>query len=113
MTPDPSFADRNLLFGILALQLNFISQSTLMSAMNAWVLDKTKPLGSILLAQGRLTGGQLQALDALLVQHLIAHGGDSDNSLRAIATPSTVAAQLSSVNDPDVQASVSRYGAGQ
>ena len=33
--------DRNLLFGILALQMDFISRDTLIEAMNAWVLDKT------------------------------------------------------------------------
>jgi hypothetical protein len=41
-------ADRNLLFGILAVQLDFVSRDALIAAMNAWVLDKTKPLGRIL-----------------------------------------------------------------
>jgi len=36
-------ADRNLLFGILALQMDFISREQLISAMHAWVLDKGKP----------------------------------------------------------------------
>ncbi len=35
-------ADRNLLFGILALQMDFISRDALIAAMNAWVLDKAK-----------------------------------------------------------------------
>jgi hypothetical protein len=33
-------ADRNLLFGILALQMDFISRDALIQGMNAWVLDK-------------------------------------------------------------------------
>jgi hypothetical protein len=37
-------SDRNLLFGILALQMDFISRDALIAAMNAWVLDKAKPL---------------------------------------------------------------------
>jgi hypothetical protein len=41
-------ADRNLLFGVLALQMDFVSRETLIAAMNAWVLDKHKPLGPIL-----------------------------------------------------------------
>jgi eukaryotic-like serine/threonine-protein kinase len=41
--------DRNLLFGILALQMDFIGRDALVKAMNAWVLDKAKPLGRILL----------------------------------------------------------------
>jgi hypothetical protein len=35
-------ADRNLLFGILALQMGFLSRDALVAAMNAWVLDKTR-----------------------------------------------------------------------
>jgi hypothetical protein len=33
-------ADRNLLFGILALQMDFISRDALIQGMNAWVLDR-------------------------------------------------------------------------
>src|SRR5450432_1785558 len=40
-----STTDRNLLFGILALQMDFISRDALIVAMNAWVLEKSKPLG--------------------------------------------------------------------
>ena len=40
-------ADRNLLFGILALQMDFISREALITAMNAWVLTKSKPLGQL------------------------------------------------------------------
>ena len=38
-------SDRNLLFGILAVQMDFVSRDDLIAAMNAWVLDKVKPLG--------------------------------------------------------------------
>jgi hypothetical protein len=41
-----SSADRNLLFGILALQMDFISRDQLVAGMNAWVLDKTQPLAA-------------------------------------------------------------------
>ena len=43
-TPSAS-SDRNLLFGILALQVNFISRDALIKGMNAWVLEKHRPLG--------------------------------------------------------------------
>ena len=43
-----SNADRNLLFGILALQLDFIARDALIAAMHAWVLEKSKPLGQVL-----------------------------------------------------------------
>jgi hypothetical protein len=47
-------SDRNLLFGILALQMDFISRDQLIQAMNAWVLAKDKPLGQILQDQNAL-----------------------------------------------------------
>ena len=40
--PAPS-ADRNLLFGILAVQLDFVSRDALIDAMNAWLLKKARP----------------------------------------------------------------------
>ncbi len=49
-------ADRNLLFGILALQMDFIGRDALIQAMHAWVLDKTKPLGQILQEHKALAG---------------------------------------------------------
>jgi hypothetical protein len=37
-------ANRNLLFGILALQMDFIGRDALIAGMNAWVLGR--PLGT-------------------------------------------------------------------
>ena len=46
--------DRNLLFGILALQVDFVTRDDLVAAMNAWALAKHKPLGQILVETGAL-----------------------------------------------------------
>ena len=94
-------ADRNLLFGVLALQLNFVTRDALVAAMHAWVLDKTKPLGQILLDQGRLTAGQFQALEALLGEHLQAHGSPLE-SLRSLAPGSEVRSAIESIDDPEL-----------
>jgi eukaryotic-like serine/threonine-protein kinase len=96
-------ADRNLLFGILALQMGFLGRDALVSAMHAWVLDKQKPLGQILLEQRQLTGEQLRALDALIVQHLKAHGDNAERSLQALTGISTIAVLLNPVADADVR----------
>src|SRR5262249_38730106 len=53
-----SSADENLLFGILALQIDFINRDQLVAAMNAWVLQKHKALGDILQEQGALDAEQ-------------------------------------------------------
>ncbi len=47
-------ADRNLLFGILALQMDFVSREQLIAGMHAWVLAKARPLGEILCEQRAL-----------------------------------------------------------
>ncbi len=49
-----SEADRNLLFGVLALQMDFITREALIAAVSAWIRDKAKPLARILVAQGSL-----------------------------------------------------------
>jgi hypothetical protein len=46
-------ADRNLLFGLLALQMDFITRDALVEATHAWVLDKIKPLGQVLVGADR------------------------------------------------------------
>ena len=63
-------ADRNLLFGILALQMDFIRRDALIAAMNAWVLDKTKPLGQILREQGALAAADHELLEVMVQRHL-------------------------------------------
>src|SRR5207302_1883684 len=45
---DAACADRNLLFGVLALQMDFVTRDALVAAMNAWGLDTAMPLGHIL-----------------------------------------------------------------
>lgn len=47
MAPRPA-SDQNLLFGVLALQMDFVSRDQLVEAMNAWALAKHEALGQIL-----------------------------------------------------------------
>src|ERR671912_636362 len=63
-------ADRNLLFGILAVQMDFIGRDALVEAMHAWVLDKHKPLGRVLRERGALADDEHALLEAMLEKHL-------------------------------------------
>jgi tetratricopeptide (TPR) repeat protein len=101
-------ADHNLLFGILALQLNFISRDALIEAMNAWVLDKRRLLGQILLAHGRLGPERLQLLESVVLEHLKAHGDDPQRSLAAVGQSLPVRQALDDIADGDVQASLAQ-----
>jgi tetratricopeptide (TPR) repeat protein len=105
-------ADRNLLFGILAVQLDFINKDALIAAMNAWVIDKSSPLGDILRDQGQLSAERLQLLTALVAEHLKQHGGDPQRSLGALTSIElTLKQQLAALPDSAVQASLVQVSA--
>jgi hypothetical protein len=53
-----SNVDRNLLFGCLALQNNFISREELITAVSAWLVDKSRALDEILRERGALAEEQ-------------------------------------------------------
>jgi WD40 repeat protein/tRNA A-37 threonylcarbamoyl transferase component Bud32 len=99
-------ADRNLLFGILALQMDFIGRDALIAAMHTWVLDKAKALGQILREQGALSGERHVLLDALVQEHLKQHSNDPEKSLAAVSSVGSVRDDLERITDPDLQASL-------
>jgi serine/threonine-protein kinase len=106
-----ALADRNLLFGILAVQMDFISRNALIAAMNAWVLDKTKPLGEVLHDLGHLSPERLRLLDALVAEHLQAHHDDPQRSLASLTSASSVSQALQEVEDADVHAALTAVSA--
>ena len=99
-------SDRNLLFGILALKLDFISRDALIDAMNAWSLDKAKPLGDILVEQKALSAELNARLQALMLEHIKQHNNDPQQSLAAIGPVGDVKKDLEQIADPDLQASM-------
>jgi serine/threonine-protein kinase len=101
-------ADRNLLFGILAVQMDFIKRDQLITAMNAWVLAKATPLGQILLEQGALSRERHALLEALVQEHLKLHDNDPQKSLAAVTSAGPLRDRLQEVTDPDVRASLAQ-----
>jgi len=79
-------ADRNLLFGVLALQMDFITRDALIAAMNAWVLQKQRSLGEILEAQGALAPGDRALLEPLVSRHIAQHRDDPSRSLASLSS---------------------------
>ena len=76
--------DRNLLFGILAFQLDFVSQAQLIETMQAWMLRKEKTLGEVLVEKGFLSTPRRELLDTLVAEHVRQHGDDPERSLVVI-----------------------------
>jgi WD40 repeat protein len=108
-TPSRPGADRNLLFGILALQMDFIRRDALIAAMNAWVLDKARPLGQILVEQQALWPDERDALDGLVAKHLAHHQDDLAKSLAAVAVSPPLREELGGLADGDLQASLAQF----
>jgi eukaryotic-like serine/threonine-protein kinase len=91
--------DRNLLFGILALQNNFISRESLLAAFALWIVEKQQALGMILIEQGRLTQSQYDLLVALTDQHILQHGNDPEQSLAVVSSVGSIREQLMHLGD--------------
>ncbi|HVJ80201.1 MAG TPA: serine/threonine-protein kinase, partial [Planctomycetia bacterium] len=96
-------ADLNLLFGILCVQNGFVTTQTLIEGMNAWVLDKRRPLSDILKERG-LSVTEHDAVAAMVALQLARHGDDPAASLAAL--PTDESATLYKFADSDVQASL-------
>src|SRR5258708_7189737 len=99
-------ADRNLIFGLLALQMDFLTSEQLLDALHAWMLRKSTPIGEILRERGLLTGRRRVLLEGIVEEHIAQHGGDAVASLAALRVEDSVRADFERLDDPDVQASV-------
>ena len=103
---DRSAADRNLLFGVLALQLDFITRDQLIEGMHIWVLERSKPLAEILEAKGFLAKADGDLLVLLVGRHIAQHGGEAEVSLKTLSIVTPVVDWLQQIDDSDVQHSL-------
>jgi serine/threonine-protein kinase len=104
--------DQTLLFGLLALQLDFIDRDHLVAALHAWVDEKTRSLTDILHEQGVLTAGSARLLELVVEEHVRTHGSDARRSLTALSSRGGVPEGLLAIDDPDLQASLENLRAG-
>jgi hypothetical protein len=63
---EPNKSDTNLLFGILAMKMNFIRQDDLLEAMGIWFLDRQKSLGEILIERQAISPKDCALLDSMV-----------------------------------------------
>src|SRR5437868_647260 len=82
-------ADRNLLFGMIALQNDFISREQLVAAFDVWVHDKSRGLPDILEIQRSLSPDDRGFMDRLIEKFVAKHGGDVERSLEALSVVSS------------------------
>jgi eukaryotic-like serine/threonine-protein kinase len=85
-----SALDRNLLFGVLALRMDFVSQGELIAAIRAWGLEMEKPFDQVLVERGALAEDERSLLDPLVGKQLEQLGDDADRSDLALSAVSWI-----------------------
>src|SRR6516165_1949719 len=103
-------ADRDLLFGLLALQNGLIDQVQLVAAFQAWTRAKARPLAQHLADRGDLDAEQRAGVEAMVVLHLKKHGGDAERSLAASPAGRSTRESLARIGDPGINATLDRVG---
>lgn len=99
--------DRNLLFGVLALQLGLIDSDQFIAACRAWTVRKNVPLSQILIEQGWLRPAGRADVDRLLGRKLMRFDGQVPSSLESVANDE-VRRALSLFNDSEIQSSLDK-----
>jgi serine/threonine-protein kinase len=97
--------DRNLLFGVLALQTDLLDPARFAEACSAWASRKGTPLADLLVERGWLTPADRADVEKLLDRKLKKHGGDAHAGLAEVTTD-PVRQSLARVADPDVRQSL-------
>jgi PAS domain S-box-containing protein len=96
--------DRNLLFGVIALQADMIDPAQFIEACLLWTGRKQQALADLLVERGWISGADRGHVDYLLERKLRKHGGDVRASLAAI--PDHVRHTLADLGDEDIQRSL-------
>jgi tRNA A-37 threonylcarbamoyl transferase component Bud32 len=78
--------ERDLLFGLLALQMDFVTRSALAEAVEDWKRRPGRPLDRVLLERGAISAEAHGALGPLVLLHLRMHGDDAGRSLASLPT---------------------------
>ncbi len=100
--------NRNLLFGLLALQNGMVDQSDLVAAFRGWVRDKNQSLAAYLIERGQLEEDCKSALDALVELYEKDLGQNVERGVAAtLGRHDSLRAELERSLDPDAQSLVS------
>jgi serine/threonine-protein kinase len=102
--------NRNLLFGIMTLQMDYITRDALVAALRVWVEHRERSLGQILVDQGALSADDRRWMETAVDRHIQQHGNDPSQSLAAISSLGSALDVLREIPDPDLQESLASVG---
>ncbi|MFO0925647.1 MAG: serine/threonine-protein kinase [Gemmataceae bacterium] len=104
--PPPRDPDRNLLVGVLALQLDFIAREDLLGVLAVWTGDRTRSLGQLLVEAHALAAHRLPLLEELAGECLARHNGDVSAALAAMCQARSVYLDLAEVTTDGMHSSM-------
>lgn len=96
--------DRNLLFGVLALQADLIDATQFIEACLLWTNRKQEPLADLLLGRGWIEPADRAHIEYLLERKLQKHGGDVQAGVAGI--PDDIKRSLAALEDEDINRSL-------
>ena len=101
--------ERQILLGLIASQLQLVTQSQFVAALSEWSKDTDEDLSGIFLRQGALSEESIGLIRPLLEQHVALHGGDVQRSLASLDAGSGVLERsLAAVGDGELAKTVVR-----
>ena len=71
-----STTDRNLLFGMMALQNDMVLQDQLIEAFQIWILNKSRSVSTILEEKGWIESDDANQIQKLLERRIVKAGGE-------------------------------------
>ncbi len=98
--------ERNLLVGVLALQLEIVSRRELVSAFQAWLTNRSKPLEDLLLSRGAISKQQQELVAAMADKYVQLFAADLSQNLSKLSQFSSIASYLNDLNDADLDATL-------
>jgi serine/threonine-protein kinase len=101
-----AFSDRNLLLGVVAWKLGFISRDQFLTGMSAWAGGKATSLGDALIELGTMTPERRDVLEALVDAHVQAHDHSPQKSLAVLGPLGDLGEQLRELGAAELTASL-------
>ncbi len=102
-------ADRNLLFGIVAVQMNFVTRESFLSAVKGSLSNNARPLAEILIKTGAITAEHQKMLEALVDALLKQHDNNLQRCIDALSSIKTIRDDLDQLQDPELTVRVQQH----
>jgi tetratricopeptide (TPR) repeat protein/tRNA A-37 threonylcarbamoyl transferase component Bud32 len=103
-------AEKDLLFGLLALQNRLVNESQLVAGVRSWTLEKGRSLADHLVSRGGFDAADRAAVTALVERYLKKHEDDIERSLADLPMTSSARKTLAELGDPQVDATLTCAG---